>query len=61
MEHYYVISGNEYGVNWVTKKNFTNLHDAEIYFDDVKFDDFGCKIVYVNSSGVEKDIEIFHQ
>lgn len=61
MEHYYVVSGNEYGVDLNTKKNFKNLDDAKEHFEDVKFDDFGCKIVYVNSSGVEKDIELFHQ
>ncbi len=60
MEHYYVVNGNEYGVDLNTKKNFTNLDDAKEHFEDVKFDDFGCKIVYVNSSGIEKDIEVFH-
>lgn len=59
MEHYYVITGNEYGVDLHTKKNFTNFFDAKIHFDEVKFDDFGCKIVYVNSLGDEKEIEVF--
>jgi hypothetical protein len=59
MEHYYVVNGNEYGVDLGTKKNFTNIKDAKNHFEEVKYDDFGCKLVYVNSSGVEKDIEIF--
>ena len=29
MEHYYVVNGNEYGVDLDTKKNFTNLEDAK--------------------------------
>jgi hypothetical protein len=59
MEHYYVVNGNEYGVDLYTKKIFTNIEDATKHFEEVKYDDFGCKLVYVNSSGVEKDIEVF--
>ncbi len=59
MEHYYVVSGNEYGVDLDTKKNFTNLEDAKIYFEKIKFDDFACKVVFVNQNGIEKDIEVF--
>lgn len=36
MEHYYVVNGNEYGVDLGTKKNFTNLEDAEKHFECVK-------------------------
>ena len=59
MEHYYVVNGNEYGVDLDTKKNFTNIEDATNHFEEVKHDDFGCKLVYVNSSGIEKVIEVF--
>ena len=59
MEHYYVITGNEYGADLDSKKNFTNLDDAYKHFEEVKFDDFACRIVYVNPSGVERDIETF--
>jgi len=59
MEHYYVATGSEYGVDLDTKKNFTNIDDARTHFEEVKYDDFACKLVYVNSSGIENDIEIF--
>jgi len=32
MEHYYVVNGNEYGVDLDTKKNFTNLEDAKNHY-----------------------------
>jgi hypothetical protein len=59
MEHWYVINGNEFGVDLYTKKNFLNLKEAENHFENVKFDDFGCKIVYVDSFGIEKDVKTF--
>jgi hypothetical protein len=33
--------------------------DATNHFEEVRYDDFGCKLVYVNSSGIEEDVEIF--
>lgn len=59
MEHYYVVTGNEYGINLDTKKNFINLDDACTHFEEVKFDDFACTLRYVKASGVEVDIETF--
>jgi len=61
MEHYYVVNGNEFGIDLGTKKNFTKIEDAVEYFEEVKYDDFGCKLVHVNFSGIEKEIEVFHQ
>ncbi len=58
MEHYYVITGNEQGADLSTKKNFKNIEDAKNHFEDVKFNDFASKIVHVDSSGIERDIEI---
>ncbi len=59
MEHYYVVCGNEFGVDITTKKNFTKLEDATEYFEEVKYDDFGCKIMFVDSNGIEKQIKSF--
>lgn len=59
MEHYYVVNGNEYGVDLGTKKNFTNLEDAEKHFECVKLDDFICIIGYINPYGVEIVIKDF--
>lgn len=59
MEHYYVINGNEFGLDLHTKKNFTILEDADKHFEKVKTDDFGCILMYVNSSGIEKEIKAY--
>lgn len=59
MEHYYVINGNEFGADLTSKKNFTDVDKAKKYFEEVKYDDFYCAFVYVNSSGIEKDVETF--
>ena len=41
MEHYYVVTGNEYGMSIFSKKNFHSLEDAfyhykEIYLFDIE-------------------------
>ncbi len=59
MEHYYVVNGNEFGVDLSTKSNFLEYKDAIRYFDQVKFNDFGCMLVYVDVNGVEKYIQAF--
>lgn len=59
MEHYYVISGNEYGVDLSTKKNFLKLELALEHYEATKFDDFGCHLMYVNPNGDEDVIECY--
>ena len=59
MEHYYVVCGNEFGVDLSSKKNFTELNHAKKFFDKVKYDDFGSFLVYVDNIGTEKVIEVF--
>ena len=49
MEHYYVVNGNEYGVDLDTKKNFTNIEDATKHFEEVKYDVEG----FMNEWGLE--------
>lgn len=58
MEHYYVVGGNEFGVDLKTKKNFkpSEKELADELFDKIKYDDFGCLLIYVNELGVEKVI-----
>lgn len=59
MEHIYVVNGNEYGVTLSTKKNFDNFSDGEKYFEEIKRNDFGCVMVYVDKDGIEKIIKTF--
>jgi hypothetical protein len=60
MEHYYVMNGNEYGMNLATKRNFILPEDAKEYFDKVKNDDFGCVLMYVGMYGSEQEIELYY-
>ena len=61
MEHYYVVSGNEFGINLESKRNFTNLKEANKFFEEVKYDDFGCALMYVNDNGEEVEIKIYSE
>lgn len=56
MEHIYVITGNEYGADLHSKKNFKvpeQALEAIEYFDEHKEDDFYCMLVKVDSNGNE--------
>lgn len=57
MEHYYVITGNEFGVNIDSKKNFMTLEEADLYFEKVQFEDFGCLLMRVRPDGSEEEIK----
>ena len=56
MEHYYVITGNDYGADLDTKKNFNPIlkDEAYQYFELVKKHDYACVLVHVDSYGNEK-------
>ena len=57
MEHYYVVTGNEFGVNLDSKQNFKKIQNAMKKYNEVKFNDFVSLLIYVNSNGDEKVIE----
>lgn len=61
MEHYYVISGDEFGFDIETKKNFnvTYITIVQKYFDKVKVDsnNFQTILMYVNPDGEESTID----
>jgi hypothetical protein len=59
MEHYYVVNGNEFGIDLDTKKNFAKIEEARDYFERVKYDDFGCIFMHVDSSGVEDIVDSY--
>ena len=44
MEHFYVVSGNEFGIDIYSKKNFTDKVEATEHFEKTKTDDFGCYV-----------------
>ena len=55
MEHYYVITGNEYGASLNTKRNFkiTEYDAASKYFKAVQDDDCFVCMMYVDANGNE--------
>lgn len=55
MRHYYVINGNEFGVDLFSKNNFkdTEIDECQKYFDKVKNEDTYCCMVYVDNDGKE--------
>lgn len=63
MEHYYVVTGNEFGVYISSKKNFTPIDKQEAYdyFESVKGEDFGCMLVYVGQNGNEEVLESYYE
>ena len=61
MEHYYVVSGNEFGINLESKRNFKNLNEAEEYFEQIKYDDFGCALMQVDADGKETEIKMYSE
>jgi len=58
MQHYYVINGNEYGMDLHTKQNFTTIKEAKEFFDKVKENDFGCVLMYADKYGNERRVEV---
>jgi len=56
MVHFYVVNGNEYGIDIETKKNFIDIDSAKEYFENVKFDDFVCLLIFVDFEGNEEII-----
>lgn len=56
MKHYYVITGNEFGLDIRTKKNFKpdNIDGAILHYNEVKDDDFGTLLMSVDDNGVER-------
>lgn len=55
MEHFYVITGNEYGANLRGKKNFPadKIEEATAHYESVTEDDFYAGLIYVNEEGKE--------
>ena len=55
MEHYYVVTGNEFGIDLTSKKNFliNELDLAEAYFETQVDQDFVCILMEVKSNGTE--------
>ena len=60
MKHFYVVSGNEFGIDIYSKKNFSDQLQAAEYFEKTKTDDFGCMIVFVNEYGEEEILESYY-
>jgi len=58
MEHLYVVTGNEWGADIYSKKNFkiSELDEANAYFDKVRSDDFACILMSVDDEGKETTI-----
>ena len=63
MEHYYVITGNEYGADLDSKTNFksTEKQLAINHFNNVKGTDFVCILMFVDSFGNEQEIENYFE
>jgi len=59
MEHYYVVTGNEYGINPSSKKNFksTELDLATKHYESVLEDDFYAGLKHVDNNGKETIIK----
>lgn len=61
MEHYYIITGNEYGADIHSKKNFepSNFDEADNYFEKLKEEEqHECIVfVYVNKKGIETIVD----
>jgi len=55
MEHYYVITGNEFGANLASKRNFKKeqFAEASVYYLDIEEDDFYAALIHVNENGKE--------
>lgn len=60
MTHFYVVNGNEYGIDITTKRNFIDVESAKAHFDETKFDDFGCMLVFVDCNGLEEILIKYH-
>lgn len=58
MEHYYVITGNEFGANLFDKKNFSNLEKAKEQFEKSSQDDYTCLLIHVDNNGKETTVKI---
>lgn len=57
MEHYYVITGNEFGSNLDSKQNFKELDDANINYNSRIHDDFYCTLIHVDGYNNESTIK----
>jgi len=57
MKHYYVVTGNEFGADLSSKKNFKEMEDAFDHYEKVKQDDYGVILMFVNDNGKETIIE----
>lgn len=53
-----MLSGNEYGADLSSKKNFTmkQVKDARKYFNEILDDDFATLAVHVLDNGEEVDV-----
>lgn len=60
MKHYYVVNGNEYGIDIESKKNFNNLNDATAYYESIVDDDFYTCIRFVDENGLESIIREYY-
>jgi hypothetical protein len=58
MEHFYVITGNEFGANLSSKKNFAknDVDKAMDYYYSVEDDDFYAALIQVDENGIEKTL-----
>lgn len=58
MEHFYVITGNEFGLNPRSKKNFhaDKVDEATKHYESVCEDDFYAGLIYVNEHGNETPV-----
>jgi hypothetical protein len=59
MEHYYVVTGNEYGLNPGSKKNYkpSDLDKARQYYESVLEDDFYAGLIRVDEEGRESVVD----